>query len=153
MNARTGKPKNRISRRSARRSVCVQKRPCWGTAKVCLFRGRVCRCARHRWDGVRSGPDWEMSCMMISEQIQAANQVQSANWRRCLRIGDLTLGFTAHGMDVHLDPDHQSFVVPSQNCEIEIDLEWVDSLLPADGKKLFDSGAVWTLYEGADHYV
>jgi len=91
--------------------------------------------------------------MMISEQIQAANQVQSANWRRCLRIGDLTLGFTAHGMDVHLDPDHQSFVVPSQNCEIEIDLEWVDSLLPADGKKLFDSGAVWTLYEGADHYV
>lgn len=90
---------------------------------------------------------------MISEQAQIERQSQSANWRCCLRIGDLTLGFTAHGMGVHLDPDHQSFVVSPQNCEIEIDLEWVDSLLPARGKKLFDSGAVWTLYEDGEHHV
>ncbi len=91
--------------------------------------------------------------MMISEQTQTENQSQAAKWRCCLQIGDLTLGFTAAEMNVHLDPDHQSFAIPAQNCEIEIDLEWVDSLLPADSKKLFDSGAVWTLYEDGEHYV
>jgi hypothetical protein len=90
---------------------------------------------------------------MISEQTQTANQSQSANWRCCLRIGDVTLGFTANGMDVHLDPDHQSFTVPPRDCEIEIDLEWVDSLLPAKGKKVFDSGAVWMLYGDGERYV
>ncbi|HWF93241.1 MAG TPA: hypothetical protein VN684_13210 [Terriglobales bacterium] len=90
---------------------------------------------------------------MISEQTEKVNSSQSANWRYCLRIGGLTLGFTAKGMGVQLDPDHECFRVPSQDCEIEIDLEWVDSLAPADSKKIFDSGAVWTLYEDGEHYV
>ena len=90
--------------------------------------------------------------MMISEQAQKVNQSPSS-WRACLRIGDLTLGFTAREMGVQLDPDHDFFAVPPQDCEIEIDLEWVDSLLPVKGEKLFDSGAVWTLYEDAELYI
>jgi hypothetical protein len=73
--------------------------------------------------------------------------------RCCLEIGGLTLGFTAHEMGIHLDPDHKAFAIHADRCEVETDLEWASRLAPVRGKKIFDSGAAWSLYENGDELI
>lgn len=91
--------------------------------------------------------------MAIGEQILETYIEEVIGQRCCLQIGGLTLGFTPHKMGIQLDPDHESFKVASTACEIEVDLEWVRQLTPIRGKKIFDSGAVWSLYDGGDEFV
>lgn len=63
------------------------------------------------------------------------------------------MGFTAHAMDIRLDFDHKNFVIPSQPCEIEIEMHWAKSLSSAHDRKLFDSGAVWSLFENDNEFI
>ncbi|HEY1462114.1 MAG TPA: hypothetical protein VGF44_01695 [Terriglobales bacterium] len=90
--------------------------------------------------------------MAIGEQI-AAHMEEGIGQRCCLQIGGLSLGFTPYKMGIQLDPDHESFKIASSACEVEVDLEWVRQLSPIRSKKLFDSGAVWSLYEGGDEFI
>ncbi len=90
---------------------------------------------------------------MIAEQKLSMPQNDDCVAHCCLQIGGLSLGFAAHGMDFHLESDHKNFLIPSQSCEIEIEMFWAQSLSTARGKKLFDSGAVWSLYENNNEFV
>jgi hypothetical protein len=72
--------------------------------------------------------------------------------RFCLQIGGLALGFVTHGMDVLIDSDQRAFVAKVAP-EIEVDLDWADVIPPACGRKLFDSGASWELYENEEELL
>ncbi|MBS1851213.1 MAG: hypothetical protein JST79_09900 [Acidobacteria bacterium] len=74
----------------------------------------------------------------------------SSGARRCVRIGGVALALTAASEeDLQLGADYRSFQAPSGDCDIAIDAAWVDSLPGLQGAKLFDSGALWTLYQEA----
>jgi hypothetical protein len=49
--------------------------------------------------------------------------------------------------DVTLLPSLEPFRVQTQVSDINIRVEWADRLGSANGRKLFDSGSVWRLYE------
>lgn len=90
---------------------------------------------------------------MIAEQKLSMPQDDGCVARCCLQIGGVSLGFAAHGMDFHLESDHKNFVIPTQSCEIEIEMFWAERLTSLPGRKLFDSGAVWSLYEDHNHLI
>jgi hypothetical protein len=91
--------------------------------------------------------------MLIEEQFLPAPEGPLVGERHCLQIGGLTLGFTAHKMGVQLDPDYAAFTIASAACNVEADLEWVNRLPPVRGRKIFDSGAIWSLYDGGDDFI
>ena len=91
--------------------------------------------------------------MAIGEQILGTYIEDVTGPRCCLQIGGLSLGFTPYKMGLQLDPDHESFKIAPAACEVEVDIEWVRQLTPIQGKKIFDSGAVWSLYDGGDEFV
>lgn len=53
-----------------------------------------------------------------------------------------------HRADLSLDPTLQPFQVESRDSDIDIRVRWVSRLAPSRGRQLFDSGCVWSLYEG-----
>jgi hypothetical protein len=50
--------------------------------------------------------------------------------------------------DVALVPLLEPFRVDGCPFEIEIDVDWVESITRSQGQPLFDSGTTWRLYEG-----
>ena len=71
-----------------------------------------------------------------------------------MRIGGVSLGLSANSAaDILLTGDHTAFQIASRRCDIEVDVEWVGRLNAPQGRKLFDSGAVWTLYEGSQGFT
>jgi hypothetical protein len=91
--------------------------------------------------------------MIAESQILSKDQVQQSARRLCLQIGGVLLGLNAREMGIQFDPDHERFRVPNAICDVEIDVEWASDLTPADGAKVFDSGAVWTLYDAGRDYI
>ena len=67
--------------------------------------------------------------------------------RSCIRIADVSIGLRANAAeDICLTSDLNAFRIEPAECDIEITIAWVESLERPRGRKLFDSGAVWTLY-------
>ncbi len=67
--------------------------------------------------------------------------------RRCVRIGDVSLGLVARSAnDIRLTEELQAFKSETPYCDIEISIGWTRELRRLKGKKLFDSGSVWILY-------
>jgi hypothetical protein len=46
-----------------------------------------------------------------------------------------------------LGPSLEPFRVEAESSDVRISIEWTDSLPPTCGRRLFDSGATWRLYE------
>jgi len=89
--------------------------------------------------------------MFVATRKEQKRERSYAWQRRCLRIGGVSLGFSAISSDdLRFSPDHESFEVDSSHCDIDVHLNWVDRLPPVTGERLFDSGAVWSLYEEGD---
>jgi hypothetical protein len=91
--------------------------------------------------------------MIAQEQIFDAQNSWRSLQRFCLQIGGVTLGFNAREMGIQLDPDHEGFRAADAACDVEIDIEWSSHLPPTRGRKMFDSGALWTLYEDGDDLI
>lgn len=92
--------------------------------------------------------------MIAEEQVSSRSEAQQSPRRFCLQIGDMVLGFNAREMSVQLDPDHEGFRVAARSaCDVEIDLEWADDLQPVRGEKIFDSGAVWVLFDAGNDFI
>ncbi len=86
---------------------------------------------------------------MFAETLQSTANAQPVGMRRCcVRIGKVSIGLNASSEDdIRLGPELDAFRTVSCTCDIEVDLEWADHLPTPRGKKLFDSGSIWTLYE------
>jgi hypothetical protein len=64
------------------------------------------------------------------------------------RVGGVAVGIAGqYNYDVTLVPSLEPFRVQTQVSDINIRVEWADRLGSAKGRKLFDSGSVWHLYE------
>jgi len=71
-----------------------------------------------------------------------------ANHRSEFRIGGVSVEVAGHSSeDVTLVPALQPFRTETRASDITIQVEWAESLGPATGQQLFDSGSLWRLYQ------
>jgi hypothetical protein len=72
----------------------------------------------------------------------------AALWRVCFRIGEVSLGLSGEcTQPAAFGPQIDQFRFESETCDVELRLQWADSLTHPQGQVLFDSGSVWKLYE------
>ena len=70
-----------------------------------------------------------------------------------LSIGGVRVRISGHSeSDVALFPSLEPFRVSEPLFDIDIDVEWVDSLVRSEGRPTFDSGATWRLYESGSRF-
>ena len=75
-------------------------------------------------------------------------------YRRCVRIGDVSIGLSARSAnDIRFTKELDAFEAESPHCDIEIGIEWAERLQKSEGKRLFDSGALWTLYANDSGFI
>ncbi len=94
--------------------------------------------------------------MQSSDQIETKGISTAIPLRRrhCLSIGGVTLGISVLGdQSLCLSSDHQKFSIADCSCDIEIEVEKVGHLPAVTGRKLFDSGAVWSLQTSGSDLV
>jgi len=86
---------------------------------------------------------------MFAETLEGTASVPSIRTHRCcVRIGNASIGLSASSAeDIQLDRELDAFRTGSTDCDIEVDVEWAEHLPRPCGRKLFDSGSIWTLYE------
>jgi hypothetical protein len=71
-----------------------------------------------------------------------------AKHRSDFRIGGVSVEVAGQrSEDVALVPSLQPFRTETRDSDITIQVEWTESLGPAAGLQLFDSGSLWRLYE------
>jgi hypothetical protein len=92
---------------------------------------------------------------MIAEQREAAiRELPGGTHRCCVRIAEVSIGLRANAAeDICLSSEMDDFRIEPVECDIEITIAWVESLQRPVRKKLFDSGAVWTMYARNDGYI
>jgi hypothetical protein len=91
--------------------------------------------------------------LTTTAQLPSGQQLPGCH-RSCVRVGDVSLGISAsRELDVRLSSELERFQIESQDCDIELDIEQVEQLRAYPGKRLFDSGSLWTLYEGATELI
>lgn len=92
---------------------------------------------------------------MFAETSKGTASVQPVGIHRCcIRIGNVSIGLSADSADdIQLDPELDGFRTVSTDCDIEVDVEWAEHLRKPEGRKLFDSGSIWTLYEENGGFV
>lgn len=78
--------------------------------------------------------------------------------RLALSIGDITLGLSAASAnDLGISPEMEAFRMPinpgGAQCDIEIEVERVPQLEPCTGRKVFDSGGIWTAHEDRAGFI
>ena len=92
-----------------------------------------------------------MLSTVISEDIAT---LTPPSFSTCLRIGDV--GISLHsscGNALGLDDTLNIFRAHHDTSDIKAHVEWSDSLPPLRGEKVFDSGAIWTLFHDGDELV
>ena len=76
-------------------------------------------------------------------------QESCASYRSGFRVGGVSVGIAGpREQDVFLGPQLQPFHLAAASYDIGIRIEWINDLPKMPGRKLFDSGAAWRLYEG-----
>jgi hypothetical protein len=69
------------------------------------------------------------------------------------RIGGVSVRVAGQSYDdVTLVPSLQPFRAETPASDITIQVEWTETLGPADGQELFDSGSLWRLYEDGTEF-
>ncbi len=70
--------------------------------------------------------------------------------RNQLRIGGITVSLNSdRASDLEFLPPLAAFQIKAVKSDIDIQIRWVEKLEPALSRQVFDSGAVWRLYEHA----
>jgi hypothetical protein len=69
------------------------------------------------------------------------------------RVGGVSVQLSGHcTSDVHLVPALDPFRIAGGVSDIRIQVEWTDELAPPTGRRLFDSGSIWSLYEAENGF-
>lgn len=78
---------------------------------------------------------------------------EPCEYRSGFRIGDVSIQMSGeYGSDVALAPLMEPFRFQSLNPDIDIRVEWLQSLPVIPGGKIFDSGSIWQLSVEEDGY-
>ena len=86
---------------------------------------------------------------MFAETLEGTASVQPAGIHHCcIQIGDMSIGLSASSAeDILLDREMYPFRTGRTDCDIEVSVEWAEHLRKPEGRMLFDSGSIWTLYD------
>ena len=96
----------------------------------------------------------ERDAGMDAERLDVSGARSIGVHRSYLRIGNVSIALRAESADdVALDLQMQRFRTAPTVCDIDIQVQWVDQLKEPSGRKFFDSGSVWVLYENDGSYV
>jgi hypothetical protein len=92
---------------------------------------------------------------MIAQAQQKRTTAPPAGMHRAwIRIADVSIGLHAScGEDLRLTSEMSAFRIGEAKCDIEISIAWTERLKRPIANKLFDSGAVWTMYERDHGYI
>src|SRR5712692_1820290 len=92
---------------------------------------------------------------MIGEMSQMTVCTQPVQTHRCcIRIGEVSIGLNASSAkDIRLTQELEAFKTESPFCAIEIRIEWAEQLRRSVGRRLFDSGSLWTLYVNDSGFI
>jgi hypothetical protein len=91
---------------------------------------------------------------MYAETLDVAPAESTGIHRSYVRIGNVSIGLCADSAgDVGLTQEMNRFRTTPARCDIDIRVQWMARLRKPEGRKLFDSGAVWVLHESDDGYV
>lgn len=86
---------------------------------------------------------------IISETVVAATRP-----RTCLRIGDVVIGlYHQLASQKVLSPELDFFRMEDVKPDVEVRILWAPELKPWRGKPVFDSGAVWMLFDDGDEFI
>jgi hypothetical protein len=79
-------------------------------------------------------------------------RAQILRCQRFLRIGDVVLRLHASGLsELNFSAEVEQFRSPELKADIDVGIDWVDSLESASRQPDFDSGAVWCMFrDGSD---
>jgi hypothetical protein len=72
--------------------------------------------------------------------------------RLAFRVGGTGFGLFSDDINMSLDPGLRDFIVEPSIGDIQIRVEWTDSLEIPSGEPLFNSGGLWRLFEESDGY-
>jgi hypothetical protein len=73
--------------------------------------------------------------------------------RLAFRVGGTSFGLFSDGsIEMALDPGLRDFIVEPSLGDIQIQVEWTDSLEIPSGEPLFNSGGLWRLFEESGGY-
>jgi len=92
---------------------------------------------------------------MFAETIHEMASLQPQLLHRaCVRIGEVSLALTgASPDDLPLSRELEEFRVEDCDADIEVGVEWAENLRRWHGEKVFDSGAVWSLFRDGTDFV
>ena len=92
---------------------------------------------------------------MIAQAQQKRTTAPPAGMHRSwIRIADVSIALNAScGEDLRLTSELNAFRTGEAKCDIEISIAWAERLQRPMANKLFDSGAVWTMYECDQGYI
>ena len=92
---------------------------------------------------------------MFAETIYGMASLQPQLLHRtCVRIGEVSLALTGAFLDeIPLSCELEEFRAEDCDADIEVGVEWAETLRRWHGEKVFDSGAVWSLFRDGTDYV
>ena len=89
---------------------------------------------------------------MLAETAQSESTAPLSLHCDGIRIGDVSIGLSGlSSRDCDLDAGLERFRAAPRQPDIEVHVEWAETLRCQSGVPVFDSGSVWTLYrDGSD---
>jgi len=131
-------------------------RQCWDSAKLKIHAVRVSvnvytQCGATLMDHENNR---EKKVKTVSVEFSGIHNLTFD--RACVRIAgiDLALVSVDPAMKIQIQGASENFLIHEENPDITIEASWDDlSTMKLEGQKLFESGAVWQLYEKNNIYV
>ena len=88
------------------------------------------------------------TAMEINVEGHPSKLFEDGEYRSFFAVGAVSVEVTGNRRDATLVPSLLPFQIEQVIPDISIRVEWVDSLAPTSGCRLFDSGTTWRLCEG-----
>ncbi len=88
--------------------------------------------------------------------VEFSKNQGTASDRVCVRIADIDFGLVSvdPALKIQIQGASQDFVIPEVTPHVTIEARWDDlSVIELSGQKLFESGAVWQLYQNDNKYM
>ncbi len=150
--------KRRFSGIARTHRAVVPRRPVglfWAAAKAWDHKPGIIRAIRNA--GNRTGMSDDriqvLAPPLLAPPSSGTGAATSAAWMSQFCVGGVSVGLTGDDRAaVALVPSLAPFRAEMEFSDVHIRVKWVDELIPTAGLPLFDSGALWRLYESRDGF-